>query len=51
MVGRRSRLRSRFRRMAFTMPGARGFLQWARVRATDWSTAALWGMRVKNSIW
>ena len=50
MVGSRSRLRSRFRRMAFTIPGALGFLQWALVRATARSTAALLGTRLRNSI-
>ena len=44
------RLRSMLRRMPLTIPAALGFLQWVFTRVTALFTAALWGMRVRNSI-
>ena len=44
------RLRSILRRIPLTIPAARGFLQWAFTSATALFTAALWGIRVRNSI-
>ena len=50
IVGSWFKFRCKLRRMALTIPGALGFLQWVRVSSTEQFTAALWGILLRNSI-